>query len=103
MQSLDKLTKSKLSEQAKIKRLVAEAGLTFALIDRKFGLRAGAARDALREPSQPAERAIAAALKMRPHNLWLTRYHASGRRRQQQDYSRPPTLAQRRKFAEAQT
>ena len=93
--------KRRLDEAARIKALIFEAGLTCGAIDRKYGLRRCAASDTLYEPNPAAERAIAAALRIKPENLWRTRYHADGRRRGKQDYSRPPTLAQRRKMAAA--
>lgn len=103
MQPPTPMTKAKIQEAAKVKGRIYAAGLTFAEIDRKYNLRDGAARDVLREPNSITEAAVAAALGTRPYLLWPTRYHASGRRRRQQDYSRPPTMAQRRKFVEAQT
>jgi len=103
MRTLSAWDKRRLKETARIKALVYEAGLTFSDIDRLHGLRPGAARDILREPNRRIERAVAAALGARPETLWQTRYHADGRRRRQQDYSRPPTMEQRRKFNGAST
>ncbi len=103
MRTLSAWDKRRLKESARIKALVYEAGLTFSDIDRMYGLRRGAARDALREPNPRIEHAIAAALGARPETLWQTRYHANGRRRAHQDYSRPPTMAQRRKMTGAST
>ncbi len=103
MATLTPRDKRRLNEANRIKSLVFEAGLTFREIDRRYGLRRCAASDALGLPNSKAERAVAAALGARPETLWQTRYHADGRRRRQQDYSRPPTMEQRRKFTGAST
>lgn len=78
----------RVAEARKIKSKVISAGLTFAQIDRTYRLADGTARQALREPNPSGERAIAAALGTRPHLLWRSRYHASGRRRSQQDWNK---------------
>ncbi len=93
----------RIAEQAAIKAKLLEAGLPLAEIDRRFGLPSGTARNTLREPHPRGERAIAAALGSRPHLLWPTRYRPSGQRRQPQDYSRPPTMKQRRNGMAART
>jgi Ner family transcriptional regulator len=86
----------RVKEQSRIKAKLLEAGITLADIDRTYGLTSGAARNAMREPNQKGERAIAAALGTRPHLLWPTRYRPSGQRRSPQEWTRVPTLKQRR-------
>jgi Ner family transcriptional regulator len=86
----------RVEEQARIKALLSQAGITLADIDRKYRLTDGAARNAMREPNQKGERAIAAALGTKPHLLWMTRYRPSGQRRSPQEWTRVPTLKQRR-------
>ncbi|MAW89368.1 MAG: hypothetical protein CMJ42_22845 [Phyllobacteriaceae bacterium] len=93
----------RVAEQAAIKARLLQAGLTLAEIDRRFGLKPGTARNSLREPNLKGERAIAAALGTKPHLLWKTRYRPSGQRRSPQDRTRVPTMAQRQKFAGAQS
>lgn len=55
MQLLDPMAKAKMSEAARVKNLVFQAGLTFSLIDRNYKLKPGTARDTLRYP-QPYKR-----------------------------------------------
>ncbi len=86
----------RVEEQVAIKGKLLAAGLTLADIDRRYRLPSGTARNTLREPNPKGERAIAAALGTKPHLLWRTRYRPSGQRRSPQDWSRVPTLAQRR-------
>lgn len=93
----------RVKQIARIKALLTENGLSLLGIDRKYDLPRGTAGTTLREPNPRGERAIAAALGSRPEFLWRDRYHASGQRKSPQDYTRPPTFAQRRKAAEAQT
>jgi Ner family transcriptional regulator len=50
----------------------------------------------MREPNAKGERAIAAALGTMPHLLWRSRYRPSGQRRSPQNWTRVPTLVQRR-------
>jgi Ner family transcriptional regulator len=86
----------KVKEQSAIKAKLLMAGITLADIDRTYGLSDGTARNSMREPNAKGERAIAAALGTRPHLLWPTRYRPSGQRRSPQDWTRVPTLKQRR-------
>jgi len=86
----------KVKEQSAIKARLLEAGITLADIDRKYALSDGSARNTMREPNIKGERAIAAALGTKPEFLWPTRYRPSGQRRSPQDWTRVPTLAQRR-------
>jgi Ner family transcriptional regulator len=70
----------RLEEVARIKgRLILEK-LTLAQIDEDYKLPRGTAGNAVHEPHLAGERAIAAALKTRPHLLWRSRYHADGDR-----------------------
>lgn len=95
----------KARQAARIKAKIIEAGLQLVDIERKFELTKGAVSEALRNPHLEGERAIASALGTRPELLWRDRYHASGLRKSPPDldYSRTPTMAQRRKEAEART
>ena len=85
-----------VKEQLRIKTRLLTAGITLAQIDRQYGLSDGTARNTMREPNEKGERAIAAALGTRPHLLWPTRYRPSGQRRSPQNWTRVPTLEQRR-------
>ena len=91
-----KLAEARLRQALRIKQMLALKGLTLADIDRQFDLSNGTARNTLREPNAAGEGAISAALAVEPETLWPDRY-AGGQRKSPQDYSRPPTLAQRRK------
>lgn len=91
----------KVKEQARIKALLLEKGITLASIDAAFNLSSGTARNTMREPNTRGERAIAAALGTKPHLLWPTRYRPSGQRRSPQDWTRVPTLTQRRNVVAA--
>lgn len=86
----------RVKEQTRIKTKLFEAALTLSDIDRTYQLPRCTAGNTLREPNERGERAIAAALGTKPHLLWPTRYRPSGQRRSPQDWSRVPTLAQRR-------
>ncbi|NLS00215.1 transcriptional regulator [Rhizobium sp. P38BS-XIX] len=70
----------RLEEVARIKGRLIVAKITLAQIDKDYSLPAGTAGNAVHEPHLAGERAIAAALKTRPHLLWRTRYHADGQR-----------------------
>ena len=83
-------------EQTAIKAKLITAGITLASIDRQYKLSDGTARNTLREPNLRGERAIAAALGTKPHLLWPSRYRPSGQRRSPMNWTRVPTLAQRR-------
>lgn len=74
----------RLKEVARIKGKLIESQLTLASIDEDYKLPAGTAGNAVHEPHQAGERAIAAALNTRPHLLWPSRYFADGRRKSPQ-------------------
>lgn len=74
----------RLEEVARIKSKLIVAKLTLSQIDKDYNLPAGTAGNAVHEPHLAGERAIAAALKTRPHLLWRTRYFADGQRRSPQ-------------------
>lgn len=59
---------------AKIRYHLIKAGLTCSAIDRQYGLYAHQAQDAIFEPNEAGERAIAAALHMEPKELWPHRF-----------------------------
>jgi Ner family transcriptional regulator len=80
----DKVELRRLEEVARIKGRLIVAKLTLSQIDKDYNLPAGTAGNAIHEPHLAGERAIAAALKTRPHLLWRTRYHADGERRSPQ-------------------
>lgn len=73
-----------LEEVARVKRLLILKKLTLTKIDEVYGLPAGTASNTLKEPHLAGERAIAAALKTRPHLLWFSRYYPDGTRRSPQ-------------------
>lgn len=89
-----------IERAAKIKEALYLRGLTFADIDRAYGLPEATARQTLRHPHAAGEAAVAAALACEPQELWPERYSASGQRHEPQpreNYRRPPTFEQRRK------
>lgn len=100
----DKATaKLRLKEMERVKRLLSRVGFTLRDVDREYGLPRGIAGRTLVEPNIKGERAIAAALKSRPHLLWGSRYHGDGTRKAPQpkeNYQRPPTLSERRAMVE---
>ena len=57
-----------------IRFLLNRKGLTFADIDRMFGLAEGIARNASRRPYLDGELAIAEALSLSPRQIWPSRY-----------------------------
>jgi lambda repressor-like predicted transcriptional regulator len=61
---------------AEIKFLLNSRGLTFADVDRAYGLKEGAARKAVRHPYFDAEFAIAEMLGTSPRQLWPSRFDA---------------------------
>lgn len=95
----DKAGELRLKEIARIKSKLLLAGLTLTGIDRDYGLPKGTCGNTLQQANLAGERAIAAALKTRPHLLWHSRYHADGRRKSPQppeNYTRPPSMRRRR-------
>ncbi len=76
--------RKRLEEIARIKSKLLVAKIKLAEIDKQYGLPGGTAGNALYEPHVAGERAIAAALKSRPHLLWLSRYTPDGIRRSPQ-------------------
>lgn len=100
----DKAAKLRLDEMIRVKRLLTEAGLTLAGIDKEYGLAPGTCGNTLQQANLAGERAIAAALRRRPEHLWRSRYHADGHRRAPQppeNYVRPPSMRSRRQKHEA--
>lgn len=88
-----------IKRAAKIKEALYVKGLTFADIDRAFGLPEGTARTTVREPNAKGEAALAEALAFDPQKMWAERYYPSGLRKEPQpreNYERPPTMRQRR-------
>lgn len=76
----DRAEKRRLEEVARIKSKLILAKLTLAKIDELYNLPRGTAGNAVHEPHLAGERAIAAALKTRPHLLWRSRYRNDGTR-----------------------
>lgn len=85
---------------AKIRETLFVRGITFADIDRRYGLPDGTARTTLREPNAKGEAALCDALAYEPQQLWPERYDASGHRLKPQPLAskdaRPATMRQRR-------
>ena len=77
---ISRAERRRLEEIARIKGKLIVAKIKLTDIDEKYRLPAGTAGNTLYEPHVAGERAIAAALKTRPHLLWLTRYHSNGER-----------------------
>lgn len=100
----DKATaKLRLNEMERVKTLLSKVGISLRDVDREYKLPRGIAGRTLVEPNIKGERAIAAALKTRPHLLWRSRYHSDGTRKTPQpqaNYVRLPTMAERRAEAE---
>ncbi|WP_349433616.1 helix-turn-helix domain-containing protein [Pararhizobium sp. A13] len=83
----DKITRAerkRLEEVARIKSRLIVAKLTLAEIDKAYCLPSGTAGNAVHEPHMSGERAIAAALRTRPHLLWRSRYYPDGSRKSPQ-------------------
>lgn len=83
----DKITRAerkRLEEVARIKSRLIVAKLTLAEIDKAYSLPCGTAGNAVHEPHIGGERAIAAALRTRPHLLWRSRYYPDGSRKSPQ-------------------
>jgi lambda repressor-like predicted transcriptional regulator len=57
-----------------IRYLLNRKGLTFADVDRMFGLKSGTARSTTRHPHLEGELAIGEALDLRPSQLWPSRF-----------------------------
>jgi len=76
--------RKRLEEVARIKALLIVAKITLTKIDKDYGLPTGTAGNAVYEPHLAGERAVAAALKSKPHLLWRSRYFADGRRKSPQ-------------------
>lgn len=95
----DKAGELRLKEITRIKDRLFLAGLTLTGIDRDYNLPKGTCGNTLQQANLAGERAIAAALKTRPHLLWFSRYHGDGSRKSPQppeNYTRPPSMRQRR-------
>jgi lambda repressor-like predicted transcriptional regulator len=78
-----------------IRHLLNRRGLTFADVDRTFGLVEGSARKAARYPMLAGELAIAEALGRSPRELWPARYQPDGTRKRpipMDLYRNPPRL-----------
>ena len=93
-----------VARAAKIKADLFEAGYSLNEVDRQFNLRPRGCSDALRQPYEPGERAIAEMLKTTPAALFPERYDADGARlspQPRQNYNRPETMAERRARATA--
>lgn len=80
----DRAEQRRLKEVGRIRNLLTLKKLTLAKIDEDYKLPRGTAGNAVHEPHIAGERAIAAALKTRPHLLWFSRYHPDGRRKSPQ-------------------
>ena len=82
---------------AELKYKLAIHGVTCAALDRKNGLYAGQCANALYEPDDAGERAIAKALGQTPQEIWPERFGRSGVRLIPQ----PPTNYRMRGFGES--
>ena len=79
-------------------------GLTFADVDRAYGLKDGTARRAARQPHLDGELAIAEMLSVSPRELWPSRFSPGGDRLKPQpleNYTDPPRLPHRQKHRAA--
>lgn len=76
----DPIEDRRLAEIGRIRDRLTRAKIKLTDIDKTYDLPAGTAGNAVHEPNLAGERAIAAALKTRPHLLWRTRYHSDGQR-----------------------
>ncbi|MDQ0454676.1 helix-turn-helix domain-containing protein [Rhizobium paknamense] len=74
----------RLEEVARVKSLLIRNKLTLTQIDQQYDLPSGTAGNTVHEPHLAGERAIAAALKTRPHLLWRSRYYPDGSRKNPQ-------------------
>jgi Ner family transcriptional regulator len=67
-----------------IKAEVRKRGTSLAAIGRKHGLTRQAMAHALVKPSETAEQVIAAAIGVKPHVIWPSRYNVDGSRKRPQ-------------------
>lgn len=63
---------------ARIRALLADRGLSLTALDQREGLYAGQSQNALYEPDQAGEGAIAKALGKPPQELWPERFDPTG-------------------------
>lgn len=80
---------------AEIRFMLNRKGLTFADVDRKFGLKEGTCRKTARQPYPEGETALAEVLSRKPHRIWPSRYDAQGNRLKPQpgeNYTKQPTI-----------
>lgn len=86
---------------AEIRFRLNSKGLTFADVDRAYGLKDGTARKAARQPHIDGELAIAEMLSCSPRELWPSRFSPiNGKRLKPQpvkNYTDPPRLSHRQK------
>lgn len=79
-----------------IRFLLNSKGLTYADVDRMFGLTEGTARTTVRHPHIQGELAVAEALSLSPRQIWPSRYNSrTGERLQPQpaaNYTARPKL-----------
>ncbi|WP_394703268.1 transcriptional regulator [uncultured Cohaesibacter sp.] len=61
-------------EPADILHLLRKKRLSYADLDRKFGLSRGSALHASRKPHEPGEQALSDVLGMPAHRIWPSRY-----------------------------
>jgi lambda repressor-like predicted transcriptional regulator len=84
-----------------IRYLLNMKGLTFADVDRAYGLKDGTARKAARQPNLDGELAIAEMLSRSPRDLWPSRFDPVGGARLKpqpaENYLTPPRLSHRQK------
>lgn len=80
-------------------------GLTYADVDRAYGLVDGTARRAARQPHFGGEMALAEMLSCSPRDLWPSRFGSVGDNRLKpqppQNYTNPPRMMHRQKGAAA--
>lgn len=89
-----------IERAAKIKSQLFERGFSLNRLDKEHSLPRNSISCCLREPNAAAEAVLAEVLTIPAHELFPERYENSGQRKSPQppeNYSRPPTMAQRRK------
>lgn len=89
-----------IARAAKIKSDLYKVGFSLNEVDRRFNLPRNSVSKCLAVPIAAAEKAIAEVLATPAHVLFPERYESGGQRKTPQppeNYSRPPTMAQRRK------
>lgn len=78
-----------------VKAALRKVGQTLSGLSQSNGYSTSTVGCVLRRPAAGVQAVIAAVLKMKPQDIWPSRYHADGTPRRRGQYSRPHAAAQR--------